>query len=305
MLFKNLVFPIIYYILLIIFLFLPVKSPFINHKTFIDGTDGKSPNPALEPFKKIAEQNHAVGMTILGYKDDSVRFIYNYGYADIGRKIKVDNDTVFLIASISKTITGMALMKLFDSGLIESIDDDIGKYLGYSVRNPKYPNVPITIKQIMTHTSGINDSGMNNDFISASFSSNPPSLKEVLTPGGSYYNPEIWLDNAPGTFYEYSNLGAIIAGAIIGKVSGKRFDQFVNDEILKPLGMHGGFTIQSISNINKVAVVYQLDEDFVPHISGDDYGEENQNPLTLQAMIPEKIPQFSDLRAISEPALQV
>ena len=240
----------------------------------------------------IAEENHVIGMKVLGYKDGDTRFIFNYGYSDISRKIKVDEDTIFFMASISKIITGMAVMKLIEEGKIKSIEDDISIYLGYRVRNPKYPEIPITIRHLMTHTSCISDEGVSYRFISASYSHNPPSMKQLFLPGGIYYNPDIWLNFPPGAKFEYSNFATILAGSIIGKVSGKRFDEFVNEEILNPLGMRGGFTIQKVKNINRVAVIYRLDDSMYPYVSADNYMGKKPAPIDFSDYIPGTNPTF-------------
>jgi CubicO group peptidase (beta-lactamase class C family) len=237
-------------------------------------------------FQSIAEENHVVGMTLLGYREGDVQFIYNYGYSDLNRKIKVDDNTIFFMASISKVITGIAIMKLIEERKIKNIEEDISKCLGYTVRNPKYPEIPITIRQLMTHTSGINDNGISDNFIAASYSPDPPSMKELFTPGGLYFSPDIWLNAAPGTRFEYSNFGTVLAGAIVGKVSGERFDEYINEEILKPLGMRGGFSIWNVKRINKVSVIYMLDDNRNPYITADNYKGNKPAPVDFSDYIP-------------------
>ena len=225
-------------------------------------------------------------MTVVGYIAGDIRFVYNYGYSDINRKIKVDNNTIFFMASVSKIITGIALMKLIETGTIKSIDDDISIYLGYAVRNPSFPKIPVTIHHLMTHTSGISDNGVSYRFISTSYSPDPPSMKELFSPSGKFYNPDIWLNSPPGTKFEYSNFGTILAGAIVGKVSGKRFDEYVNDEILNSLEMRGGFTIQTVKNINLVAAVYRLDDKRNLYASADNYKGKKPAPIDLSDYVP-------------------
>ncbi len=246
----------------------------------------------FKTLQTIAEENHVVGMKVLGYREGEVRYIYNYGYADLNRKIKVNDDTIFFVASVSKIITGIAIMKLIEEGKINSIEDDINKYLGYSVRNPKFPDMPITIRHLMTHTSGISDEGVSYKFMKESRSQNPPPMKELFTPGGRYYNRAIWLNASPGAAFEYSNFATVLAGAIVGKVSGKRFDQFINLEILEPLGMRGGFTIQKVKNINRVAVVYELDDANTPYAVAENYMGKKPAPVDLSNYIPGTNPTF-------------
>jgi CubicO group peptidase (beta-lactamase class C family) len=249
----------------------------------------KNENTRPVDFKKlqaIAAENHVIGMKVLGYRDGEVQFVYNYGYADIDRKIIVDDDTIFFMASVSKVITGIAIMKLIEDGKIKSIEDDVSKYLGYNVRNPKYPDIPVTIRHLMTHTSGISDEGVNYEFIRASYSHNPPSMKELFFSKGKYFNPVIWLNSPPGATFEYSNFATILAGAIVGKTSGKRFDVYINEKILNPLGMRGGFTIQRVKDINKVAVVYSMDDNRVPYASAENYMGKRPDMIDFSDYIP-------------------
>jgi CubicO group peptidase (beta-lactamase class C family) len=243
-----------------------------------------------DKITSIAEKNKVVGMTVLGYKNGVVRFVYNYGYSDINRKIKVDDNTIFLVASITKVITGMAIMKLVETRKIMSIDDDISIYLKYKVRNPKYPDLPITIKHLMTHTSGLTDGGVSRIFFHASFSKNPPSMREALLPSGKFYNSGIWMDSKPGEIFEYSNFGAVLVGSIIGKVSGMRYDEYVNQNIIDPLEMRGGLTIDKVKNINRVAVIYRLDGSLNPYPRIDKYNGRKPSVPDFSGMIPGRNP---------------
>jgi CubicO group peptidase (beta-lactamase class C family) len=244
----------------------------------------------LHNLHRIAVENHVVGMTVLGYSRGRIRFVYNYGYSDIERKIKVDNNTIFFMASVSKIVTGIAVMKLIEEGKIRSIESDIGNCLGFKVRNPKYPQNPIRIRHIMTHTSGINDSGISSEFIEESNSPDPPLMKELFFLHGKYYDPEIWYNAPPGTKYSYSNYGAILAGAIIGKLSDRRFDIFVNKKILQPAGINHGFTIHNVKDVEKVAVVYMLDEDMNPYVAAENYQGEKPAPLDFSNFGPDSNP---------------
>jgi len=237
----------------------------------MNATELSGKNVLSGRIEAIARKHRAVGLTVLGYAKGAVKFVKNYGYADIERKIPVTNNTVFYLASISKTITGVALMKLVDAGKIKSVDDDISLYLGYRVRNPHFPKVPITIKMLMTHTSSINDDAIDPSFWLDSSQANPPSIRQVLEPGGAYFNDDFWLNLSPGTRFAYSNFNAVVVASIIGRVSGIRFDEFVRSTLLRPLGIEGGYLLQSVPDINQVAVLYGIDEDGEPFPVDEDY----------------------------------
>ena len=81
-----------------------------------------------------------------------------YGFADKERAVPFTKDTIMNIGSISKTITGAALMRAVQDGKL-SLDEDVNKYLPFKVANPSFPNEPITLRQLATHTSSITDRG--------------------------------------------------------------------------------------------------------------------------------------------------
>ena len=107
-------------------------------------------------LNKIYSNDSIVGFSVTAVKGDS--FVYNnsFGLRNVKQNLPVNNNTRFRIASISKTITTLTLMTLYDKGLFK-FDDDISKYLGFTLRNPKFPNDTITIRKILSHTSSLND----------------------------------------------------------------------------------------------------------------------------------------------------
>ena len=175
------------------------------------------------------------------------------GMANIEQQRPVTPDTLFLIASVSKTITATALMQLYDEGKFQ-LSDDINNYLPFRVRIPVAPNAPITFRQLLTHTSSIRD---NAAFINcpgscaygSPFTSlvtrgadSPISLVDLtrgyLTPGGAYYNPTANFESRPpGTISDYSNMGIALAGYLVEMISGMPFDQYCKENIFAPLGM--------------------------------------------------------------------
>ena len=161
------------------------------------------------------------------------------------QKRPVTPETLFLIGSVSKTITATALMQLFEEGKF-GLDDDIDNYLPFHVDIPFQPDAPVTFRQLLTHTASIDD---NPDYINCpgwcTYGSSigpfvtrgadsPVSLadftKGYLTPDGPYYD---WDRNfelaAPGTKSDYSNMGLVIVGYLVEVISGVPFDQVLQD----------------------------------------------------------------------------
>ncbi len=205
-----------------------------------------------------------VGMVMV--HKDSVLYQKGFGYADLSSKKPFKTTTVQNIGSTSKTFIGVALMKLVDQGKID-LDDAINTYLPFRVFNPSFPNEPITIRHLATHTSGIRDTPSVYDlksyyidtnfqktpiskkglsfeekiFLSKTVKNRPQSLSDylqsVLEENGALFSKRNFYRSAPGAAYEYTNIGAALAAYIVEVVSEKPYAEFTRDEILIPLKM--------------------------------------------------------------------
>ena len=96
------------------------------------------------------------GLSIAVIKNQNIVWENYFGYANISDEVLVDENTMFILSSVSKTITATALMQLFEDDLFE-LEDDIDNYLPFNVNHPDYPFIPITFKMLLSHTSGIQD----------------------------------------------------------------------------------------------------------------------------------------------------
>lgn len=211
--------------------------------------------PGDELDRLILEEmgrEQVVGVSAVFVKNGEVIWSRGYGWADLENERPADASTIYRIASISKTITATALMQLFEKGYF-SLDDDIGDYLGYRVRNPNYPDIRITFRMLLTHTSSILDGGYNRVLDSP----NPPPLKELLVPGGSAYTPDTWGDYPPGTRFVYSNFGAGIVACLVEVLSGQNFDTYAISHIFTPLGMDAGYEVADLAHPERLAVLYR------------------------------------------------
>lgn len=214
-------------------------------------------------------ESRIVGLSAAFVRDREVVWSGGYGWADLEKEKPAVPDTIYRIASVSKPITATALMQLWERGAFD-LDDDISGYLGYPVRNPKYPDVEITFRMLLTHTSSILDKGGYEQALSAP---QPPLLRDLLVPGGKAYNPATWGDYRPGTGFNYSNFGAGIVGALVEVLSGENFDLYTQNHIFKPLGMDAGYELADIEHLERLAVLYKPagDDRFVP--AGDSLRE--------------------------------
>lgn len=217
-------------------------------------------------IQSIIDRYKIVGCQAVAVYKDQVIWSDSFGLRNLETYEKVTKNTMFRIASITKLITATAIMQLVEKQLIK-LEEDISKYLGFVVRNPNYPDTIITLKQILTHTSSLSSDDISNSvyakFIKDGMSKVNLSLKELLVPGGTYYSKHIWGNWQPGlsTHWVYSNIGAIICGAIIEKVSGIRFDSFIQQNIFKPLGMENvAFSFAGMKEHHEFGNLYELDK---------------------------------------------
>lgn len=205
----------------------------------------------------IADENLLVGVSVIGVCNNEVTEVIHYGKCDIARDLVVNDSTMYRIASISKAVTSIGLMKLWEQGLFH-LDDSIDGYLGFVCRNPQFPNTPITFRHLLSHTSGLIDGQDYSDFLYATYAEMPPpALQELLVPGGSYYSGNCWSNHEAGQYFSYANINFGIIGTLIEKLTDIRFDEYMRDSVFVPMNIHGTFNIYTIENINNVAVLYR------------------------------------------------
>jgi len=172
------------------------------------------------------QRGNIAGGVLVVVKDGHILFAQGYGYADVAKHEPVIPDqTLFRPGSISKTLTWTAVMQLVGDGKID-LDRNVNDYLDFKI--PDKFGKPITMRDLMTHTAGFEDS------ISDVFFQNTSQL----FPLGDYLKKNIPARIfPPGKIVAYSNYGATLAGYIVQRVSGEPFNQYVADHIFKPLGM--------------------------------------------------------------------
>lgn len=199
------------------------------------------------------------GVAIAG--PQGVLYANGFGLADVDRAVPYTGLTVQPIASISKTFIGLAVMKAVDLGLLK-LDDPIATHLPFPVVNPHHPDVPITVRHLVTHTSTILDKenylfrawilhdttdlekNLALDIGECRFSapntavSMEEFLRRYLAKDGMWYSDSAFADLKPGERFAYSNIGATLAALVVEKASGMSFDAFTQRHILDPLGMN-------------------------------------------------------------------
>lgn len=191
--------------------------------------ESKSQTEKVDAFvRERMTSRHIPGLSLAVVRDGKVVLAKGYGMANLELSVPATEKTNYLIASITKTFTAVATMMLFEEGKI-SLDDSISKHLSDL---PTAWN-PVTIRQLLNHTSGIND-----------YVSHPKPPCAVGKSESDYAAPDVLkevaclpMDFAPGERWSYNNTGYHLLGMLIEKVSGKTYEQFLRERIFVPLGM--------------------------------------------------------------------
>lgn len=201
----------------------------------------------------VAAQMEEAGIAGMGAAilvDRKVVWTKGYGFADVARQVPFTPDTVMNVGSISKTVTGVALMRALQEDKL-SLDVDVNRYLPFKVVNPHRPGEVITLRQLATHTSSISDRwevySRTYHYGGEPTESLGEFLQAYFVPGGAHYAPQNYLDVKPGTHREYSNIGAGLAGYVVERVTGQSLSDYTRKKIFEPLGMrHTGWTLAEV-----------------------------------------------------------
>lgn len=240
-------------------------------------TDFSSSDDLGTFIEKKINKAGITGISIAMIKNDEIVSTWQAGYADVENNIPVTDKTIFQIASISKTVTGTAVMQLYERGLI-SLDDDINHYLPFKIVHPQYPEIPITFRKLLTHTAGLKE---NWDVIMGSYTigtgggDSKVSLEEFtkayFVEDGRWYDAQKnFTATAPGEEFLYSNAGYALLGFLVEEVSGVSFPDFCKTNIFIPLEMDNTTWLLKDTDTTKLAVPYQGNKR-LPFYSYDTY----------------------------------
>lgn len=144
------------------------------------------------------------------------------------RDLPAAPDTLFRMASVTKLVVGLGVMRLVEAGKLD-LDADLQALLGHPLRHPLFSTLPITLRLVLSHRSGIVD-------MDETYPGPGLLLSGLLAP-----DSKAWGRRPPGSFFEYCNLHYGLVAAAMERASGERFDRLMQRLVLTPLGMQGGF----------------------------------------------------------------
>ena len=183
------------------------------------------------------------GGAVAVVRDGKLIYARGFGYADVENKTPVQPDALFRIASVSKPITGAAIMKLVEEGKLK-LDDRVAPFIAHLTPAPGATVDPrweqITIRHLLNHTGGWDRNKPNGGFdpmdrpaiAAAAVNAPAPASAETLI----RYMKGMPLDFNPGEKFVYSNFGYAILGRVIERVSGMPYEEYVRARVLQPVG---------------------------------------------------------------------
>ena len=201
-----------------------------------------------EAVDRAFARSKTVGGALVVALGDEIVYERYYGVQDQRTGVPITEKSYFRCASVTKLVTGLGLLRLMDDGVLAP-DDDISGYLGYTVRNPRYPDDPITLRQLMSHTAGLSEE--------ASWTRKDALLREMLevTQKARANFKKV----RPGTKYEYSNFGAGVTGSIVEAVTGQDISSFMREKVFSPLGIDAAYSVTQLHEPEYIVAAHRTD----------------------------------------------
>jgi CubicO group peptidase (beta-lactamase class C family) len=228
--------------------------------------NAQSSDPELDDFLiKKMKKAERIGMQAAYITDGELKWVGSYGIKTYQTTDQINDSTLFMVASISKPVTALALMKLYDEGKV-SLDDDINDYLPFTVVNPNFVDEKITFRMLLTHVSSIHDNWKVLEplyTLGKGGGDSPISLeiflKAYLVKGGKFYDSaKNYYNTPPLTEEHYSNVGYALIGYFVQQISGTPFNVYMNEEIFRSLHMHNTYWFFSEVPDSNIATPHNL-----------------------------------------------
>ena len=214
-------------------------------KSYAVSATAPVPDTLAARLDRICGAYGAVGVQAAMVHGETVRF-YQYGYADREAGLAVSVETKYRVASLSKLVTDMVFLAMEEDGLVRRTAD-IGDYLGYPVRNPLFPDVPITPEMLMCHISSLRDSEA---FLASRQQGSAEPLPSLLSREDSFE------DTVPGQAYSYSNFGLAVLGAVCEKAANTPFAELARRYVFSVLEIDAAYTARDLRSPWDVGVLY-------------------------------------------------
>lgn len=208
--------------------------------------------------REILNRRPAVGLALGVVRGGSLEFFDGHGVADVASNTPITEDTVVRIASITKTFTAIAVMQLWERGLVD-LDAPANTYLrAYRLVPARASFRPTTVRQLLTHTGGVPEQAHPFQILSTDYGESV-ELGRPVPSLGEYYRGGLRVAVEPGTSFIYGDHGFATLGQIVEDISGEPLDRYFRDHIFQPLGMADTDLLRSERLRSRLATGYRLD----------------------------------------------
>lgn len=211
---------------------------------------------------KLMEQNKVPGAAIAIIHQGQIKWAEGFGYADVKQKIEVDENTIFQVASNSKSVAALGIMKLIEQGRLE-LDRPVENYLSrWHIPDNSYNKEEVTIRRLLSHTAGLSLHG----YPGYPKGEKMPTLEESLN-GKNNVNEEVKLVKRPGSQFQYSGGGYTLLQLVVEEITGQTYSEFMKNEILNPLDMNDSLYALQSDEVRNLAVGYEQTGEAYPILS--------------------------------------
>jgi CubicO group peptidase (beta-lactamase class C family) len=194
---------------------------------------------------QVLDRWPCAGLAVAVVDGGGLAWFHGHGLADVAAKMPVSEETVFRIGSITKTFTAIAVMQLWEQGLV-GLDAPANDYLHSFRLVPVRSELrPPTVRHLLTHTAGVGYWRRLSDLLQPGVGSGARAGRSGAQPLADYYRRGLPVEVEPGTKWVYSNHGFAALGQIVEDVSGQPLDRYLRDRIFDPLGMEHTDLIRS------------------------------------------------------------
>ncbi|WP_093142314.1 serine hydrolase domain-containing protein [Pseudoxanthomonas sp. GM95] len=196
----------------------------------------------------VARSAEPVATARVTFDRDGITGTQVHGLADVAAGRALTADDPVRVASISKLVVAIGVMRLVEAGTLD-LDADVSQYLGWTLRNPRFPKQPITLRLLLSHRSSLTDA--------AGYYATPldGQLKDTLD------DPRAWDPaHAPGRYYRYTNLNFPLVAAVMERATGERFDRLTQRLVLAPLQLEACYNWDTCSEATTARAVVLYDK---------------------------------------------
>ena len=225
---------------------------------------------AQTPLEQVATDFELLGCSVTSFCGDNIQQSFHWGTRQLEAGWAVTSTTQYRIASVSKAVVATACARLVESGEL-AYDAPVDAWLGWPLVHPSHPEVPVTVGDLLSHRSGLQDGTGYSAFLGATYAAGPdaPPIADLVLETGSAFTSNMWHSNPPGSYFQYANVNYGMLATVLEAATGMRFDALMDSLVLHPLDIAGSFNLGTLPDLEEVATLYRNQGGWTPQ--ADDF----------------------------------